>query len=250
MRNAEATRERILEAATAEFSAYGIAGARVDRIAKAAGCNKNLIYIYFESKQTLFMTVFQRQLAQGYEELSFTRDDLPGYAARVFDFMMAHPELMRLMAWSALEQPVASLSERRTARDAKVIALKAAQDAGQVGTTFPPRFLLTTILSLASTSTAANPFGPALDPDAQKASRCPSTEHRRGNTASHGIQDRWRLTRQSFSEWLTRTCKRLFFCQMLDSPQHHVRDGFRKFLRDWGVPHDNPPDAVVRVPST
>ena len=46
MGNAEAMRERILEAASAEFSAYGVAGARVDRIAKAAGCNKNLIYIY------------------------------------------------------------------------------------------------------------------------------------------------------------------------------------------------------------
>ena len=61
MRNAEATRERILEAATAEFSAYGIAGARVDRIAKTAGCNKNLIYIYFENKETLFTTVLQKQ---------------------------------------------------------------------------------------------------------------------------------------------------------------------------------------------
>lgn len=63
MRNAEATRERILEAATAEFSAYGIAGARVDRIAKTAGCNKNLIYIYFENKETLFTTVLQKQFA-------------------------------------------------------------------------------------------------------------------------------------------------------------------------------------------
>ena len=34
-RNAEATKERILDAALAEFSAYGIAGARVDRIAQA-----------------------------------------------------------------------------------------------------------------------------------------------------------------------------------------------------------------------
>ncbi len=39
MRNAEATRERILEAALAEFSSHGIAGARVDRIAQAARCN-------------------------------------------------------------------------------------------------------------------------------------------------------------------------------------------------------------------
>ena len=164
MRNAETTRERILEAARAEFSAHGIAGARVDRIARSAECNKNLIYIYFKNKEALFTTVLQKHLLRVYEELPFTPGDLPGYAARVFDFMMAHPDLMRLMAWSALEQPGASLSERRTARDTKVASIKAAQEAGQVGTTFPPGFLLTVILSLASTWTAANPF----DPDAQK----------------------------------------------------------------------------------
>ena len=35
-RDAEATRRRLLDAATAEFAAYGIAGARVDRIAAEA----------------------------------------------------------------------------------------------------------------------------------------------------------------------------------------------------------------------
>ena len=83
MGNAEAMRERILEAASAEFSAYGVAGARVDRIAKVAGCNKNLIYIYFESREALFTTVLNRSLAGVYEALPLTPDDLPGYAARV-----------------------------------------------------------------------------------------------------------------------------------------------------------------------
>jgi AcrR family transcriptional regulator len=168
MRDADATRARILEAALAEFSAHGIAGARVDRIAQNARCNKNLIYIYFENKETLFTTVLQKHLSRVYEELPFTPDDLPGFAGRVFDFAMAHPELMRLMAWSGLEQPADVLPERRAARDAKVAALKASQDAGQVGTTFPPRFLLATVMSLATTWSAANPFGPPIDPDAQQ----------------------------------------------------------------------------------
>src|ERR1700730_16938075 len=103
-RNAEATRERILDAAMAESSAYGIAGARVDRIAKTAGCNKNLIYIYFENKETLFTTVLEKNILRVYEDLAFTPEDLPGYAMRVFDFAMAHPDLMRLMVWSSLEQ--------------------------------------------------------------------------------------------------------------------------------------------------
>jgi AcrR family transcriptional regulator len=76
MRNAEATRERILEAALAEFSAHGIAGARVDRIARTARCNKNLIYIYFDDKETLFATVLRKHLLRIHEEQPFTPDDL------------------------------------------------------------------------------------------------------------------------------------------------------------------------------
>jgi AcrR family transcriptional regulator len=91
MRNAEATRERILEAALAEFSTLGIAGARVDRIARAAGYNKNLIYVYFQDKETLFTTVLQKHLARVYDANPFTPDDLPGYAAKVFDFAMPTP---------------------------------------------------------------------------------------------------------------------------------------------------------------
>src|SRR5882762_7101092 len=123
MRNAEATRERILEAAMAEFAAYGIAGARVDRIAKTAGCNKNLIYIYFTDKETLFTTVLERHLARVYEDVHFTPDDLPGYALRVFDFAMAHPDLMRLMAWFGLEQKTESPAKRGAIRDEKIAAL-------------------------------------------------------------------------------------------------------------------------------
>lgn len=166
MRNAEATKERILEAALTEFSAYGIAGARVDRIAAAAGCNKNMIYIYFESKEKLFTTVLQKHLARVYEENAFTPEDLPGYAARVFDFTMAHPELMRLMAWFSLEQKVDSPDERRTTHDAKVVALAKAQSEGKVGTDFSPGFLLTAIMTLATAWTAVNPYGPTLHPEA------------------------------------------------------------------------------------
>ena len=53
-RDAEATKARIFEAATAEFAAHGIAGARVDRIAQNAKANKQLIYAYFGDKQKLF----------------------------------------------------------------------------------------------------------------------------------------------------------------------------------------------------
>jgi AcrR family transcriptional regulator len=166
MRNAEATKERILEAALAEFSAHGIAGARVDRIAQAARCNKNLIYIYFEDKETLFTTVLSKHLVRIHEEQPFTPDDLPGYAAKVFDWAQANPDLMRLLAWSALEQQAKGHAERVEALSAKLAALTEAQDAGRVGAAFPPDFLLTAVLSLATAWSAASPFGPSVHPGA------------------------------------------------------------------------------------
>ena len=115
MGKADETRERILTAAMAEFATYGIAGARVDRIARTAGCNKNLIYVYFENKERLFATVLRLQLPRIYEEMTFTPHDLPGYAERVFDFGVANPELMRLLAWSRLEHQAETLAMRDAA---------------------------------------------------------------------------------------------------------------------------------------
>ena len=150
----------------AEFSAHGIAGARVDRIAAASGYSKNLIYIYFQSKEALFTTILQKHLARVYEEIHFTPDDLPGYAGRVFDFAMANPDLMRLLAWFSLEQRTNNPAGRGAAVDAKIGILRKAQKSGQVGATFSPAFLLTAISSLATAWTAINPFGPSLDPEA------------------------------------------------------------------------------------
>jgi AcrR family transcriptional regulator len=164
MRNAEATRERILDAALAEFSAYGIAGARVDRIAEAAGCNKNLIYVYFEDKESLFTTVLMKHLMRVHEEQPFTPDDLPGYAGKLFDWAMANPDLMRLLAWSTLERATKESDERVATLREKIRKVAEAQKAGHVGTAFPPEFVLTAVMSLGTAWSAASPFGPALDP--------------------------------------------------------------------------------------
>jgi AcrR family transcriptional regulator len=51
---ADQSRARILEAATREFSLNGLAGARTERIAEAAGVNKALIYYYFQGKDALY----------------------------------------------------------------------------------------------------------------------------------------------------------------------------------------------------
>ena len=53
------TEEKILEAATREFTRHGLKGARMQAIADTAGVNKALLHYYFRSKQLLFEKVFQ-----------------------------------------------------------------------------------------------------------------------------------------------------------------------------------------------
>ncbi len=59
IRDAEATRARILLAAKREFAKNGLGGARVDVIAEKARANKRMIYHYFGSKEGLFQTVLE-----------------------------------------------------------------------------------------------------------------------------------------------------------------------------------------------
>ncbi|MEU2776840.1 TetR family transcriptional regulator [Streptomyces sp. NPDC007162] len=111
-----ATKERILAAATAEFAAHGVAGARVDRIAAEAQANKRAIYDYFGDKNKLFAVVLERALAELAAAVP-PGQDLPAYAERLFDYHRAHPEALRLVMWEALEigdQPVPA-EEARTA---------------------------------------------------------------------------------------------------------------------------------------
>lgn len=51
------SREKIISAALEEFSQYGLAGARMDRIAEVAGLNKAMLYYYFSSKEELHRAI-------------------------------------------------------------------------------------------------------------------------------------------------------------------------------------------------
>ncbi|MDY7013601.1 MAG: TetR/AcrR family transcriptional regulator [Cyanobacteriota bacterium] len=59
-RDAEKTKQQILDAAEIEFAKHGLKGARTDEIAKAAGVASRMIYYYFENKEGLYQTVLQR----------------------------------------------------------------------------------------------------------------------------------------------------------------------------------------------
>jgi AcrR family transcriptional regulator len=121
------TRRRLLEAAIIEFSAYGIAGARVDRIASAAKANKQAIYAYFGSKEDLFDAVLTHRLGELADAVPLTPDDLPGYAGALFDALNDAPDLLRLTRWRGLERHDAAPGEVESHRE-KAQAIQAAMD--------------------------------------------------------------------------------------------------------------------------
>ncbi|MBD7956521.1 TetR family transcriptional regulator [Microbacterium sp. Sa4CUA7] len=104
-RDAEATRERILAAASIEFAERGLAGARVDRIASGATSNVRLIYAHFASKENLFALTLDRELTAMATAVPVDVDDLPGWVGRLFDYHRAHPAGVRMSLWRELERP-------------------------------------------------------------------------------------------------------------------------------------------------
>lgn len=157
--DAQATRKRLLDAAAAEFAEFGIAGARVDRIAAAAKSNKAQIYHYFGSKDDLFDAVFDELVTAAVAESPLDAADLPGYAAQLFDGFEAHPEVARLATWYRLERSASRPPHalRAAAGKEKVARIAAAQKAGLLSKTFAPYDLLALLTTLAAMWTSANP---------------------------------------------------------------------------------------------
>jgi AcrR family transcriptional regulator len=62
-RDADATRDAILTAATQEFAEKGPYGARVEEIASRTSTSKHMIYYYFGSKDGLYSAVLERAYA-------------------------------------------------------------------------------------------------------------------------------------------------------------------------------------------
>lgn len=153
MRDGQRSRQRLLDAATAEFATYGIAGARVDRIAEAAGVNKAQMYGWFGSKDGLFEAVFALHLDRIVDAVPFTPYDLPGYAVALYDSYLTDPELVRLASWNRLERvPTGELLAAHPGRaDPKHEAIARAQAEGRIVAGIRPNEVYALIIALAGT---------------------------------------------------------------------------------------------------
>ncbi|MCI4658335.1 TetR family transcriptional regulator [Cryobacterium zhongshanensis] len=147
----EATRDRILDAAQAEFARYGLAGARVDRIATAAKASKERLYAYFGDKGSLFTAVLEVNRRDVMAAIPMDTNDLPGFVGRVFDHVVEYPEHSRMLDWARLEGAAALLpttTEWRNGPEAAAIA--AAQARGEIDPSWDPEDLVTLVFSLAT----------------------------------------------------------------------------------------------------
>jgi TetR/AcrR family transcriptional regulator len=102
-RSAE-TRARILDAALREFALHGLAGARTEGIAAAAGVNKALLYYYFDSKEKLYLAALEMIASKVRDSTMavFLREASPGErvlrsALNHFDRIVGQQEFQSLM---------------------------------------------------------------------------------------------------------------------------------------------------------
>ena len=110
-RDPERTRAAILAAATEEFAANGLTGARVDAIASRARVNKRMIYHYFGDKEGLYLAVLEAT----YEKIRVAELDLhladrgPVDGMRelvqfTWGYFLAHPEFLSLLGTENLHK--------------------------------------------------------------------------------------------------------------------------------------------------
>ncbi|MCF3936265.1 TetR family transcriptional regulator [Acuticoccus sp. M5D2P5] len=154
-------RERILATAVREFAARGLAGARVDVIAREAAANKQLIYYHFGSKEGLYVAALEtvyRDIRAREANLALA-DTAPEEAMKrfvlfSFDYVIEHPEFVRLLAHENLLEAryLKSSAELVTMRTPLVDRLAQILERGREDGIFrshvDPATLYTTIASL------------------------------------------------------------------------------------------------------
>lgn len=103
-RDADRSQKDILDAARVEFSASGLAGARMERIAERAGVDKRLIYYYFAGKEPLFLAVLEHAYESIRNEeraLSLAQvepiEAIRRLIAFTWNYYLAHPEFLTLL---------------------------------------------------------------------------------------------------------------------------------------------------------
>jgi TetR/AcrR family transcriptional regulator len=150
-------RERLLEMATREFAAKGLAGARVDAIARAARSNKQLVYYYFGNKTGLYKEVVGRIGPTVHSELyPETGEESLTLAERVrrratHTWGPVAARWARLLGWEALERGDREILREQERYDEwrhRMREIQLAQERGEVDPRFDAELLGLALLAV------------------------------------------------------------------------------------------------------
>jgi len=178
-RDAQRTREVILDSAEAVFAEHGFDGARIDAIAKASGYNISLLFQYFGDKLGLYAAVLQRVhrettelqaqvLGPGLADERIAshaqglRAFLETMVQTVFDYLVGHPRFLRILTWEMAEgwqtyARIASLFPPDESDQFEVL-FKGAWRAGLLRSDFSARIQLTLIFQVCQSYLAFLPM--------------------------------------------------------------------------------------------
>lgn len=150
MRNTSELRAEILAAARAEFAQHGLAGARVDRIARAAQASKERLYAHFGDKETLFREVLAADAAEFYRSVTLRPDAVDEFVGDIYDLACRRPEHLRMITWAQLEGFALGPPEfdGQPAPDHAIAAIEAAQADGRVDSAWQPGDLIVLLFAI------------------------------------------------------------------------------------------------------
>ncbi len=150
MRNTSELRGVIIDAARAEFARYGLAGARIDRIAKSANASKERLYAHFGDKEALFRQVVAADSTEFFGAIGVRPDAVAEFAGDIYDLVTTMPEHLRMITWARLEGVPMEEPELdgRKIRDRDAAAIEAAQAAGYIDADWDPQQLLIVLFGI------------------------------------------------------------------------------------------------------
>ena len=159
LRNAPRTRQRIIDAATREFSARGYDGARIAEIARHAAVSKQLIHHHFHSKEALFKEVHAINLRPSERWNEALPRDPADIIAERFRRRCRDVAYIRFLTWEAASAknrtvPGEQERQRRVARYGA--ALRLLQADGLLPRDLDCKLMQLTILALATYPMAFN----------------------------------------------------------------------------------------------
>lgn len=139
-RDAERTRSALLDAAMAEFSEKGRAGARVSEIADRAGVNKQLISYYFGGKDGLYQALLERWYEQE-SQLAEPGISLAELACRYLEVgLRQEASLHRLFIRESLDEDTSDVTFDPDAPE--LVDMRERQAAAEFADDLDPAFLL------------------------------------------------------------------------------------------------------------